>query len=489
MKIAAYCRVSTARINQLESLSNQKEFFVGYAKAHNHELIQIYADEGISGKQMKNRTEFLKMLEDAKEGKFDAIVVKDISRFSRNTLDFLIAIRTLKSIGVDVVFLSNNMSVLGNGELFLTMHSAIAQEESLNLSNRIKFGKRVNAQKGRVPTSIFGYDRVDNFNLKINEQEAEVVQKIFNLYTKSGYSKSEIARFLNENGYKAKRLSSFSAKTISRIMSNPIYCGILLNNKYKTIDYINGEVKINEKSDWFYHERPEYKIISKKQFDLANNCPNLSNSNNIKCKVLNLNTLFRGKIICKQCGKSYIKRSYCYKNLHIKFVCSKHHKGEGCDNKISLDLFELLAQMKNYVNLNYADIHISKQEVKKAFFNYFDAYNLIENENITNILENFDKSNIIISFNDYLYKNYRELTRSETTNKGVIQHIFMMLKNDEKCRNNVVFKQIENYTTKNAKSIENLLDFLFLLSFIDLFVDKIIISKDGEVEIKFNSSI
>lgn len=486
MKIAAYCRVSTARITQLESLSNQKEFFVGYAKANNHELISIYADEGISGKQMKNRTEFLRMLEDAKEGKFEAIVVKDISRFSRNTLDFLIAIRSLKSMGVDVIFLSNNMSVLGNGELFLTMHSAIAQEESLNLSKRIKFGKKVNAQKGRVPTSIFGYDRVDNFNLKINEQEAEVVKKIFNLYTKSGYSKNEIARFLNDNGYKTKRLSNFSAKTVSRIMSNPIYCGVLENNKYKTVDYINGKVEIAKKSDWFYHKRPELKIISKKQFETANKLTNIDYNNKISCEAKTLNTIFRGKIFCKSCGGSFIKRSYKYKNLHIKYVCSSHHKGVGCRNNISFDLYEFLSYIRDYVNMNAGSLFCEKKKVTKAILGEFNGYLMLDNRYNCNILDKMGLLKVFEGYCSYLSKNYYKLAHENKNETEAILCLLNSAVNLDNCCSNAIYSDIENYIIENKKSITVELNFLFLLYFARDNIQKVIISDNGEVEILFN---
>ena len=106
MRIAAYCRVSTGNDGQLDSLKNQKEFFIRYATENNHDLIAIYADEGISGTSLRKRNEFKKMMYDASNKQFDSVVVKDISRFSRNTVDFLQAIRELKSYGINTVFLN-----------------------------------------------------------------------------------------------------------------------------------------------------------------------------------------------------------------------------------------------------------------------------------------------------------------------------------------------------------------------------------------------
>ncbi len=105
MNIVAYCRVSTDKTDQINSLNTQKEFFENYAKNNNHNLIHVYADEGISGTKLKKRTDFLNLMEDAKKNKFEMVVVKDVSRMARNTVDFLNSIRTLKALDIETVFL------------------------------------------------------------------------------------------------------------------------------------------------------------------------------------------------------------------------------------------------------------------------------------------------------------------------------------------------------------------------------------------------
>ena len=151
MRIAAYCRVSTAKEEQLDSLANQKEFFEAYARTNGYELVRVYADEGISGTQMRKREQFQALLRDAARHPFDLVVVKDISRFARNTVDFLQSVRALKELGVNTRFLTANMDSLGESEFVLTVFGALAQEESANLSRRVKFGKRLNAQKASTP--------------------------------------------------------------------------------------------------------------------------------------------------------------------------------------------------------------------------------------------------------------------------------------------------------------------------------------------------
>ena len=140
MKIAAYCRVSTEKEEQLDSLAHQKEFFLEYARKNGHELFHLYADEGISGTSLKKRTEFQRLMNDAQKGLFELVVVKDISRVARNTVDFLQSIRKLKTMGVNMIFITANMTSLGDSEFILTIFGAMAQEESSSLSKRVKWG-------------------------------------------------------------------------------------------------------------------------------------------------------------------------------------------------------------------------------------------------------------------------------------------------------------------------------------------------------------
>ncbi|MCX4317081.1 MAG: recombinase family protein, partial [Lachnospiraceae bacterium] len=174
MNIVAYCRVSTDKSDQLNSLETQKPFITEYAEKNGYTLVRIYADEGISGTKIKNRKEFLRLMEDAKHGLFEMVVVKDISRLARNTVDLLESTRTLKALGIETVFLTANMTVLGQSEFALTVFGAMAQEESANTSKRVKFGKKMNAERGKVPNLVYGYDKTigDYFNLAINEGEA-----------------------------------------------------------------------------------------------------------------------------------------------------------------------------------------------------------------------------------------------------------------------------------------------------------------------------
>ena len=166
MRMVGYGRVSTDHEEQRDSLEHQQAFFQDFARVRGHTLVRVYADQGISGKWLKKRDGFLQMLRDAERGEFELVVVKDISRFARNTVDSLESIRRLKALGIECIFVNNSLKVLGESEFIVTIMAAIAQEESANLSKRVKFGKDITSRKGRVPPRIYGYDRLDNFTLR-----------------------------------------------------------------------------------------------------------------------------------------------------------------------------------------------------------------------------------------------------------------------------------------------------------------------------------
>lgn len=333
MNIAAYCRVSTDKADQLNSLEAQKEFFTEYTKRTGDTLVRLYADEGISGTKIKNRKEFLRMMADAERGFFDLVVVKDISRFARNTVDLLQNVRKLKSLGIETVFLTANMTSMGNSEFVLTIFGALAQEESANTSKRVKFGKKMNAEKGRVPNLVYGYDKMigDYFNLEINQEEAEVIRQIFKWYINEGYGAARISIFLNERGLKTKRNCQWSQNAVCRILTNELYTGKIINGKQEVSDFLTGQRKDKDESEWMVVERPDLKIIEPEEFEQAQQILQSRN------KAFNLNKerqsskyLFSTLIKCKECGWSFRRTVRTYKNTYVRWVCSGHN-GRGAE--------------------------------------------------------------------------------------------------------------------------------------------------------------
>ncbi len=271
MRYAAYCRVSTGSDEQMNSLINQEKFFREYVEKRGDTLVEIYADRGISGKSMENRTQFKRLMEESKLGIFDAVLVKDISRFARNTLDFLTGIRFLKANGVDVVFIGANQKVLGESEFVLTLFAALAQEESCALSKRIIFGKKQGAKGGRVPNIIYGYDKINTFSLAVNEEEAKVVREIFSMYSEKNMGYRKIASNLNKRHIPTKLGKEWNPKGIKRILENPIYKGVLINNKTETTDFLLGLRRQVPEDMRYYHYIGSLAIVDEKTFTLASN--------------------------------------------------------------------------------------------------------------------------------------------------------------------------------------------------------------------------
>ena len=312
MNIAAYCRVSTDKSDQLNSLETQKQFFTEYVQRTGDHLVKVYADEGISGTKIKNRKEFLQMMADAEHGLFDMVVVKDISRFARNTVDLLQNVRRLKTLGIETQFLTANMTSMGNSEFVLTIFGALAQEESANTSKRIKFGKKVNAEKGRVPNIVYGYDKTigDYFNLTINEKEANVIRQIFQWYIQDGFGCASISNKLNEQGIRTKRNCRWSQNAISRILTNELYTGKIINGKQEVADFLTGQRKEKDETEWLVTERPELKIIDEEVFEQAQKILHSRHQAfNLNHERQSNKYLFSTLIKCKECGWSFAGRS------------------------------------------------------------------------------------------------------------------------------------------------------------------------------------
>lgn len=354
MNIAAYCRVSTEKEDQLNSLETQKKFFEEYTERTGNNLVRLYADEGISGTKIKNRKQFLKMMSDAEHGLFEMVVVKDISRFARNTVDLLQSIRKLKSLGIETQFLTSNMTSMGNSEFVLTIFGALAQEESANMSKRVKFGKKANAKKGKVPNLVFGYDKTigDYFNLTINKKEAEVVQQIFRWYTQEGYGFTKIARMLNQQGIKTKRNNKWSQVTVEGIIKNELYTGKIINGKQEVADFLTGKRINKDKSEWFVIDRPELKIIEPDVFKQAQKILEIRLSDfNIKNKRQSNTNLFSTLIKCKDCGSSFRQIKWRSRSMvNVRWVCNgRNSKGiYNCPNSTKIDEEELINVLKSY---------------------------------------------------------------------------------------------------------------------------------------------
>ena len=490
MNIAAYCRVSTDKEDQLNSLETQKQFFSEYTQRTGDTLVRLYADEGISGTKIKNRKEFLRMMKDAESGLFDMLVVKDISRFARNTVDLLQNVRKLKALGIETQFLTANMTSMGNSEFVLTIFGAIAQEESANTSKRVKFGKKMNAEKGRVPNIVFGYDKTpgDYFNLAINEQEAEVVRQIFKWYTEDGYGALKIAKMVNEAGVKTKRNCQWQQTGICNILTNELYIGKIINGKEEVADFLTGRRTTKDESDWIVVDNPALQIVDPAVFEKAQQIMASRRQAFKLDKERHSNKyLFSTLIKCKECGWSFRRTVRTYKNTYVRWVCSGHN-GKGansCPNTVTVDEDELI----DVLQAHFTNIIKSKKNVINYVVGQFQRVYKAKDENAEYEKElNARLAKLQKTRQKYMDMYADDLISREELNEkiGGMRKEIERIESDLKIVSYNLTKgdQLESILTSTFKQIESITDVRQMTNAqLKRIIRKIEVDKDGNVDI------
>ncbi len=247
-KVALYGRVSTEHEAQLSALENQMQWYDDQIKYHpNWDIFDRYIDEGITGTQAKKRPSFLRMLEDAKRGKFDLIVTREVCRFARNVVDTLVITRELKGIGVEVFFIEDNIWTMdGDGELRLSLMATLAQEESRKVSERVRAGQQISRNNGVLygNGNILGYDRVEDTYV-INEEQAETVRMIYDMYLR-GEGSLRISNYLTQQRRKtAMGLIKWSPANVVRVIKNATYTGTKCYNKSRSNNFLEQHRILN----------------------------------------------------------------------------------------------------------------------------------------------------------------------------------------------------------------------------------------------------
>ena len=490
MNIAAYCRVSTDKEDQLNSLETQKEFFLEYTKRTGDNLIKLYADEGISGTKIKNRKEFQRMLADAEKGLFDMVVVKDISRFARNTVDLLQSVRKLKALGIETQFLTANMTSMGNSEFILTIFGALAQEESANTSKRIKFGKKMNAEKGRVPNIVYGYDKTigDYFNLSINEEEARVIRQMYKWYTEEGFGGAKIANMLNESGIKTKRGNNWSQNSVCRILTNEIYTGKIINGKEEIADFLTGKRKEKDESEWLVTVRPELRIIDDETFDKAQEIlKGRHDSFKLTHERQSNKYLFSTLIKCKDCGWSFRRTVRQYKNTYVRWVCSGHNGrgADSCPNAVTVDEEELIQVLQEY----FQDVLSKKKKVIDHVNREFQRVYKAKDENIEYEKELNAELNKLRKYREKYMNMYTDdlISREELNEKiGGMRKEIERLENELKMVSYHLTKgeQLEAVLNSTFKEMEDITDVREMTNTqLKRLIQKIEVDKEGNVDI------
>ena len=401
LNVCFYARVSTDKDEQLHSLSAQVSFFNDYiSKVPNWHFIGSYIDEGISGTSVKNREEFLRMIEDAKNHKFDLILTKEISRFSRSTLDSIKYTEELLQDGVGVYFLNDNINtILPDSELRLTIMSSIAQDEVRKLSERVSFGMKRSIDSGTVlgSSNIYGYVK-DKGKLVIDEKEAEMIKIIFDRYANTTDGLSKVSKYLYELGYKNKKGKRIDTTILTRIIENPKYKGYYCGNKTKVLDYRTKKKKKLNESDWIIYKDYENvpPIVSEELWERANKKlkerQDSFTNRAVNKKVFQNRYTYSGKIYCGRHGLTYHRSSAGKRINNPVWECQVYRRDslKGCSNprvfESELDLVfkdmlgkllkkrkhifgEILNDCKNYLETNNNESEIKNIESKILMFN------------------------------------------------------------------------------------------------------------------------
>ena len=333
LRVAAYARVSSASDDQLNSFAAQNKYYTSLISGkENWTMVDIYADEGITGTSIKKREDFKRMLSDCRKGKIDRILVKSISRFARNTKECLETIRELKTLGVSVYFEKENIdTAIVSGEMMTALFASFAQAESESISGNMRWSYQRRMRNGTFITckAPFGYV-LDRGNLKINETEAEAVRMIFKMYL-DGHSVDEICTEMTQKGFQTRdRNGIWNHRSIAYILKNEKYIGdSLLQKRFTTDTLPYVKKKNNGEKERYYVERSHPPIIDRDIFETANKLLEKRNAHFHNKK--GEEKRFSGIIICGKCQK-YFKEK---KNLGISYwTCISHDRNrEMCSIK------------------------------------------------------------------------------------------------------------------------------------------------------------
>lgn len=338
LRVCAYCRVSTDSKDQLNSYARQIQVYTDTIRRYSDwEMVEIFADEGISGTASNNRTQFQRMIKLCEQRQIDLILTKSISRFARNTKETLEYVRKLKLLGVGVQFEKEGINTLSLGDgMLLSTFASIAQEESVSISNNIRLANQKRMENGTYISSNapYGY-RLINGKLEIFESEAKIVRQIFREYA-NGKSISEIAKILEQTCVKSKSgKQTWKYDVISYILSNERYAGDMLCQKYFNTSIVPfRKTKNRGEKDQYYISNSHPAIVEQSEFDIVQTLLSQRRSKYAHAFKLNIYPL-TSRIQCSECGSVYRRRITngciswgCNKHIHDRTACDSHYYRE-----------------------------------------------------------------------------------------------------------------------------------------------------------------
>ena len=465
IKAVAYCRVSTDSKEQEQSYENQKSYFLRkLSKENGYDLVEIYADKGLTGTSFRNRTEFNRMLSDAGiikkdetanigeirskyinttyvvnpnvKPSFNYIYVKNSSRFARN-IEVVSILRALKKQGVIVFFEDIGKSTENEADdMIIQFLFSMDERESKDKSMKIRMGNAETARQGKVRSiNLYGYsyNKIDN-TLRIIQDEAEIVKKIFALRLE-GKGSRIIANMSNEEGYRARKGGEFKPHVVNRILQNPTYCGKVVRNKYevKTMFGENSQT-LKDKSDWIILDSDKVdKIIEDDVFEKVQELIQESTSHNIKKGKYQGRSELATKIICSNCGGTFTRNSDTKKRAYGEYKryfynCgTKKKKSASVCNMRNVTEAELYNIIEKYCEDGYLktyaikSLNLLKDKVKK----HIENIKAIKNEENEILLIEKEKE-----VNNLKEQLERLMIKSITDSSDAMREIYNKLQNE-----------------------------------------------------------
>lgn len=341
VRVAAYCRVSTDQEEQLSSYENQIKYYKKMIEEHpEYELVDIYADEGISGTNTKKRAEFNRMISDCRKRKIDRVITKSISRFARNTLDCLNYVRELQALNIAIIFENENINTLdGQGEVLITILASLSQNTSKQISDNTKWGIHRRYEQGQFKIStkrFLGYDHDENDKMIINKGQAKIVKRIYEEYL-SGKTTDYITRIFITEGIKNwNGTTKWHTTTLQSILENEKYMGDAILQKGYTVDFLTKKRARNEgQLQSFYVEESHEAIIEPDMWKCTQLEMERRNQYMKEHEILSYGRSveknpFSAKIICGECNRAFARKGWQTQyGKRLIWQCSERYKIKG----------------------------------------------------------------------------------------------------------------------------------------------------------------
>lgn len=489
LKVATFSRTSTDNLSQSKSIGNQEDVYKSWIEKNNCVLYKNYIDEAISGTKGKYRVEWKELIQDGKEKKYDILLSKSYSRFGRNMVETLSAIKELREAGIRIIFIEDNLDSTKDTTNF-GLFSWLAEMESKKTSERIKTVFDNFKEKGKIYNCIapWGYDYdIEKKNFVINEVEAPIIRRIFKLYVQ-GNGTTRIANILTSEGIKGKNGGVIRGNTIKNTILNEVYVGTLVQGKSEGIDVTISKRNKIEQEKWIKHLNNHEAIITYETFIEANKIFKVNSEKakkhrySIKGIERSSNvSLFSNLLICSNCGASITIRRKKGKKIH--YNCSEYEKvGVSVghtSNRIDEDFLVeyILFRLNKLIERDFDIININANiDIKKELESKLQAVEKSINEQMKktrNLINLYDEK--VISMNQFKLENE---TISNTLDS--------LMKNKEILEDKI--KNIPQETGSFKKDVESVLKIpieQWNNSMLKTIIKKIYVNNDGTINIQW----